>query len=74
MTTLPMDAYPLNLKPSFCKIIMSDDYNIRLRFPPLWFTVYGRDLPDQCKIEMPNGLSWMVGITKTSMETYFDEN
>ncbi|KAL1559965.1 putative B3 domain-containing protein isoform X2 [Salvia divinorum] len=63
-----------NLKPSFCKIIMSDDYNIRLRFPLLWFTVYRRDLPVQCKLEMPNGLSWTVGITKTSMETYFDEN
>lgn len=44
------------------------------RHPQLWFDMYGADLPSPCNLEMPNGITSTVGITKIEQEAYLEDN
>ncbi|XP_041993814.1 putative B3 domain-containing protein Os03g0619850 isoform X2 [Salvia splendens] len=74
MTTLPVNEYPTHLKPSFSKIICHSDGYFRLRFPQPWFDMYGADIPAVCNLQMPNGITSTVGITKIGQEAYLEDN
>ncbi|KAL1560058.1 putative B3 domain-containing protein isoform X3 [Salvia divinorum] len=74
MTTLPALEYPRGMKPSFIKIICFGDGYLRMTFPQPWFDTYGADLTTTCKLKMPSGITTTVGITKTSEETYIEQN
>ncbi|KAL1548168.1 putative B3 domain-containing protein isoform X3 [Salvia divinorum] len=75
MTTLPINEYPImHMKPSFSKIICHSDGYFHLRFPQPWFDMYRADLPSLCNLEMSNGITSTVGITKIRQEAYLEDH
>lgn len=45
--------------------------NFCQRLPPEWVTRYAELLPEQCTLEMPNGVRWPVQIKKKYSGLYF---
>ncbi|KAG6391418.1 hypothetical protein SASPL_149172 [Salvia splendens] len=57
--------------PPFVKIYHSQVHGSSLRIPPQWVQLYGRDLPPQCFLVMPNGGKWDVRLLNVENGCYF---
>ncbi|XP_041993039.1 putative B3 domain-containing protein Os03g0621600 [Salvia splendens] len=42
--------------------------------PYEWMCEHGGSLPNLCRLQMLNGLEWVVGVTRDGRESYFDQN